>query len=298
MAITGKAAEDILERIFQPTTKPSARDQAEETPRHRIGAVPDAIEDLDSMLVEDRATERLPALVLLQLEVEPGQLPDQDFERALAGASLAICLLDAVESGKQLATQLVHDQVAVALDHRHRALHPSHHAPLRRQDSDEGGVAGDGWAFLRHRLDQHPHRLFHVSPQPGVCGELPRVRHLMKDQPAPEVFFGEVGVALPVDDVRLDEVQPFSAHRLGGHELRIVLTQDTAAEEGEHRPDVTIHARLAYLDDQRVRHSSGFENRVDGPAQDREIEVDPTLSVDRLELWERRPLGQPADQVE
>jgi hypothetical protein len=34
MAITGKAAEDILERIFQPTTKPSARDQDEETLRH------------------------------------------------------------------------------------------------------------------------------------------------------------------------------------------------------------------------------------------------------------------------
>src|ERR1044072_7462224 len=32
MAISGKAAEDILERIFKPTTKPSARDQAEETP--------------------------------------------------------------------------------------------------------------------------------------------------------------------------------------------------------------------------------------------------------------------------
>src|SRR4029077_18888436 len=34
MAITGKAAEDILERIFQPMTKPSAMDQAEETLRH------------------------------------------------------------------------------------------------------------------------------------------------------------------------------------------------------------------------------------------------------------------------
>ena len=34
MATTGKAAEDILERIFAPTTKPSARDQAEETLRH------------------------------------------------------------------------------------------------------------------------------------------------------------------------------------------------------------------------------------------------------------------------
>src|SRR4030081_2744819 len=34
MAVSGKAAGDILERIFQPTTKPSARDQAEETLRH------------------------------------------------------------------------------------------------------------------------------------------------------------------------------------------------------------------------------------------------------------------------
>src|SRR2546426_7108596 len=32
--ISGKAAEEILERIFQPTTKPTARDQAEETLRH------------------------------------------------------------------------------------------------------------------------------------------------------------------------------------------------------------------------------------------------------------------------
>src|SRR5260370_19223220 len=32
--ISGKAAEDILERIFQPATKPSAMDQAEETLRH------------------------------------------------------------------------------------------------------------------------------------------------------------------------------------------------------------------------------------------------------------------------
>jgi hypothetical protein len=33
MAVS-KAADDILERIFQPTTKPSAMDQAEETLRH------------------------------------------------------------------------------------------------------------------------------------------------------------------------------------------------------------------------------------------------------------------------
>jgi hypothetical protein len=32
--VSGKAAEEILERIFQPTAKPSALDQAEETLRH------------------------------------------------------------------------------------------------------------------------------------------------------------------------------------------------------------------------------------------------------------------------
>src|SRR6266853_3964301 len=34
VALAGKVADDILERIFQPATKPSARDQAEETLRH------------------------------------------------------------------------------------------------------------------------------------------------------------------------------------------------------------------------------------------------------------------------
>lgn len=32
--VSGTAADEILERIFQPTTKPSAMDQAEETLRH------------------------------------------------------------------------------------------------------------------------------------------------------------------------------------------------------------------------------------------------------------------------
>ncbi len=32
--VSGKAADEILERIFQPATKPSALDQAEETLRH------------------------------------------------------------------------------------------------------------------------------------------------------------------------------------------------------------------------------------------------------------------------
>jgi hypothetical protein len=32
--VSGKTADDILERIFQPATKPSALDQAEETLRH------------------------------------------------------------------------------------------------------------------------------------------------------------------------------------------------------------------------------------------------------------------------
>jgi hypothetical protein len=32
--VSGKSADEILERIFQPTTKPSALDQAEETLRH------------------------------------------------------------------------------------------------------------------------------------------------------------------------------------------------------------------------------------------------------------------------
>ena len=158
------------------------------------------------MLVEDRAAERLPALVLLQFQVEARQLPDQDLERAPSRAALSIRLLEAVKTRKQLAAQLVHHEVAVALDHRHRALNVAHDAPLRREDADERCVARDGRAFVGHGFDEDPHRLFHVLPQPWVRRELPSVRHLVKDQPAPQVFLGKVGVTLPIDDIRLDEV--------------------------------------------------------------------------------------------
>src|SRR5437660_569096 len=99
MAITGKAAEDILERIFQPTTKPSARDQAEETLRHPKRLVYVAMSNRSVYWRAHIQKFVLAAPVLLQLEIQAGQLPDQDLERALARASLPVGLLEPIEPG-------------------------------------------------------------------------------------------------------------------------------------------------------------------------------------------------------
>ena len=83
-----------------------------------------------------------------------------------------------------------------------------------------------------------------------MCGELPRVGHLMQDEPAPEILVGQVGVPLPLLDVRLDQVQTLAADRLRAEQLRIVLAQHATAEEGEHVADVPIDPHAADLREQ------------------------------------------------
>src|SRR5207237_4086196 len=65
--------------------------------RHRLRPAPNPVQHLHPVAVEHRLPERLAALVLLQLEIQAGQLPDQDLERALAGAPLPVGQLEAVE---------------------------------------------------------------------------------------------------------------------------------------------------------------------------------------------------------
>src|SRR5260370_1378018 len=171
MAITGKAAEDILERIFQPTTKPSAMDQAEETLRHPKRLVYVAMSNkafywrarhpqfvVRPPLVPPRPltlflyyplptpsthrsrtdlNHRPAPLVRLELQVEPGQTPDQDLDHAATLPARPIRGLQLVEAQKDLAAELVHDQVAIALYERHRPLHVAHDAPLCRQHAGE-----------------------------------------------------------------------------------------------------------------------------------------------------------------
>src|ERR1700730_16902725 len=128
--------------------------------------------------------------------------------------------------------------------------------------------------------------------------ELPRVRHLVKDQPAPQGVVGEVGAASPLLDVCLDEVKTLAANRLGAKELRIVLAEHAAPDERQHERDVVVDAGAPDLDKQRVRHAPGFENRIDGAAQDAEVQVQPSGTVESLELRQGRSPGQPTNEVE
>src|SRR5439155_23953356 len=73
---------------------------------HRLGSVPDPVQDVHPVPVEHRLTERFPTLVLLPLQVDAGQLPDQDLERALPRAPLTIRMLQAIKARQQLATEL------------------------------------------------------------------------------------------------------------------------------------------------------------------------------------------------
>src|SRR5207248_4878571 len=63
------------------------------------------------------------------------------------------------------------------------------------------------------------HRALHVRSQPWVRRELPRVSHLVKDQPAPEILIGQLGHPLPLFDIGLDEIEPFPADGLGAEQL-------------------------------------------------------------------------------
>ncbi len=115
-------------------------------------------------------------------------------------------------------------------------------------------------------------------------GELPRMRHLVQDQPAPQVLAWKVGAASPFLDIRLDQVQTLAAHRLRAEKLRVVLAQHAPPDEREHERDVVVDAGATDLDEERVGHAPGFEHGIDGPPEDAEIQVEPADSIQRLEL--------------
>ena len=129
-------------------------------------------------------------------------------------------------------------------------------------------------------------------------GELPRVRHLVEDQPAPQVLTGQLGLAAPLLDVGLDQVQAVGAHRFGAKKLRVVLAEHAPAEKCEQECDVVVQPRPAGFDDQRVGQPPLLEDRINHPAQDVEVQVEPARAVEGRELGQRRGLRHGADELE
>jgi len=79
-----------------------------------------------------------------------------------------------------------------------------------------------------------------------VRRKLPRVRHLVEDQPAPQVRPRQIGAATPLLDIRLDQVKAFPADRLRTHQLWVVLAEDPTPDESEHERHVSIDPRPAH----------------------------------------------------
>src|SRR5260370_8235070 len=263
--------------------------------RHRPGALPREVEGLHSVGVVQGLGEGLAAAVLLQLEVEAGQLPDQQLEDALARAPPPVSLFETLEAGQQLLAELVHDQVAVTLHERHRPLHLSHHLPLRGEDAGKCGDPRCRRSLSARRIENYLDRLLHRRPQPWMGRELPGVRHLVKDQPPPEVLAGQLGLLGPFLDVGLHQVKAVGRDGLRTQELRVVLAEDPSTQETEHEADVAVDPGATNLDDQRVRDSALLEDRVDDPAEDGEVEIEPALAVDRPKARQLDAGGQPAD---
>src|SRR5216684_1521629 len=266
--------------------------------RHRAGALPREVQGLHPVRVVHGLGEGLAAAVLLQLEVEAGQLPDQQLEDALTRAPHPVSLFETLEAGQQLLTELVHDQVAVALHERHRPLHLSHHLPLRWEHAGKSGDPRCRRSLPARRIEKYLERLLHMRPQPRVRCELPGVRHLVEDQPPPQVLAWQLGLLGPFLDVGLDQVEAVGGDGLRTQELRVVLAQDPSTQEPEHEADVAIDPGATDLDDQRVRDTALLENRVDDPAQDVEVEIEPALAIDRLKARQLDTGRQPAHEVE
>ena len=120
-------------------------------------------------------------------------------------------------------------------------------------------------------------------------GELPRMGHLVEDEPAPQVFIWQLGRATPLLDVGLHEVEAGGTNLIDGlhpHELGVVLPQDAAAEERQQHGHVVIEAGAPELDDQRVGQATLLQHGVDDAPHDPNVQVQPPFAVQGLELRE------------
>jgi hypothetical protein len=118
---------------------------------------------------------------------------------------------------------------------------------------------------------------------------------------AAQVLVGQVGLAAPVFDIGLDEIEARAldgGHGLHAEELRVVLAEDAAAEEAEQEAHVAVEARSAEFDDQGIRQTALFQDGVDDPAHDAEVELEPPCTVERFERGELSARGQPTDELE
>ena len=119
---------------------------------------------------------------------------------------------------------------------------------------------------------------------------------LVQDQPAPEVVARQLRLLLPLGDVGLDQVEARRGDGLPAHQLGVELAQDTVAEERQHAPRIAVDRGLTSVGQPGPRDAGFSDHRIEDPADDLHVEVDP---LDPAQGLEGRDLeGRPADHVE
>ena len=67
-----------------------------------------------------------------------------------------------------------------------------------------------------------------------MCGELPRVGHLVEDEPTAEILPRQLRLLGPLLDVGLDQVEALARDRFRAEQLWVLLAEDSATEETQH----------------------------------------------------------------
>ena len=217
--------------------------------RQRLGTRPERRQGRRSARVGDGAHEPLALLVLLHLEVHPGQPEHRALERRALGAPLVEPLADPLDTGHEIAPDLVHDVVAEALEQAHhglrlaedRLLLGAHHpldpvlaAALAAERPAEAldDLAAHPLGVLAEQRQLALEAFGEIRPEPGMRLELEGVGRLVQRDPGPERPERHVQGAGRRPDVLLDEQQP-AGRRLGREQREVVLAEDARAHEAE-----------------------------------------------------------------
>ena len=197
------------------------------------------------------ADEDLALLVLLELEVHPGQPEHRPLERGATRASLVEAGADLFDARHEVATDLVHDVVAEALEQAHHGLCLAEQPPLLLAHQPlhpvlAAALAAQGSSHAAHRLPAEAPDVAaeqaqlplearrEIRPQPGVRLEFEGVGRLVEGDPRPERPEWHAEGARRLADVLLDEQQSTGC-RLRRQQRDVVLAEHAPAHEAEQQ---------------------------------------------------------------
>ena len=136
--------------------------------------------------LDDRITEDLAPLVLLELHLEPEQASDEAIQARLGLAPAVDRGAELRQRGQQVRGDGIHHMLGVPLDHRHHRLDTVERVPLRLAGDDRDEIALAEGAEdpldliaarqpqLARRVDPHLGLLEQVAHEPGDMRVQPR----------------------------------------------------------------------------------------------------------------------------